>query len=129
MKVVSTFHSASSVVDSLRFRLADEQASEYLVVAKLNRLDIYSLLPEGLRHEQGIDIWGRVRVIRAVPVVVSNGQKYLRFRTETCVGLEQRQSQPAHAYRSSRARAHIPIFHSEWHRIDGTQSHQISLII
>lgn len=75
MKVVSTFHSASSVVDSLKFRLADEQASEYLVVARLNRLDIYSLLPEGLRRDQGLDIWGRVRAIRAVPLVVSNRQK------------------------------------------------------
>jgi DNA damage-binding protein 1 len=73
MKVVTTFHSASSVVDSLKFRLADEQASEFLIVAKLNRLDIYSLLPEGLRHEQGLDIWGRVRAIKAVPLMVSNG--------------------------------------------------------
>jgi len=73
MKAVTTFHSSSSVVDSLKFRLADGQASEFLVVAKLNRLDIYSLLPEGLRHEQGIDSWGRVRAIKAVPSVVSNG--------------------------------------------------------
>ncbi|KAG2145900.1 CPSF A subunit region-domain-containing protein [Suillus clintonianus] len=69
MKVVTTFHPASSVVDSLKFRLKDEQPSEFLVVAKPNRLDIYALLPEGLRHQQGIDIWGRIRIIRAVPVL------------------------------------------------------------
>ncbi|KAG1898161.1 CPSF A subunit region-domain-containing protein [Suillus fuscotomentosus] len=69
MKVVTTFHPASSVVDSLKFRLKDEHPSEFLVVAKSNRLDIYALLPEGLRHQQGLDIWGRVRVIRAVPVL------------------------------------------------------------
>ncbi|KAG1776175.1 CPSF A subunit region-domain-containing protein [Suillus placidus] len=69
MKVVTTFHPASSVVDSLKFRLKDEQPSEFLVVAKQNKLDIYALLPEGLRHQQDLDIWGRVRVIRAVPVL------------------------------------------------------------
>ncbi|KAG2758166.1 hypothetical protein P692DRAFT_20763238 [Suillus brevipes Sb2] len=69
MKVVTTFHPASSVVDSLKFRLKDEQPSEFLVVAKRNRLDIYALLPEGLRHQQGLEIWGRIRVIRAVPVL------------------------------------------------------------
>lgn len=72
MKVVTTFHPASSVVDSLKFRLKDEQPSEFLVVAKSNRLDIYALHPDGLRHQQGLDIWGRIRVIRAVPVSVSN---------------------------------------------------------
>lgn len=75
MKVVTTFHPASSVVDSLKFRLKDEHPSEFLVIAKSNRLDIYALLPEGLRHQQGLDIWGRVRVIRAVPVLVSNNCK------------------------------------------------------
>ncbi|KAG0700426.1 CPSF A subunit region-domain-containing protein [Suillus ampliporus] len=70
MKAVTTFHSASSVIDSLKFSLKDnEQGSEFLVVAKPNRLDIYALLPEGLRHQQGLDIWGRVRRIRAVPVL------------------------------------------------------------
>ncbi|KAG1743291.1 CPSF A subunit region-domain-containing protein [Suillus paluster] len=68
MKVVTTFHPASSVVDSLKFKLSDDHESEFLVVAKSNRLDIYALLPEGLRHQQGLDIWGRVRVIKAVPI-------------------------------------------------------------
>ena len=70
MKLVSTFHPPSSVLDSLKCTLADEHGSEFLVVAKLNRVDIYSLQPEGLRHEQGIEIWGRIRTVKAVPIVV-----------------------------------------------------------
>ncbi|KAG8214764.1 CPSF A subunit region-domain-containing protein [Butyriboletus roseoflavus] len=69
MKLISAFHPPSSVIDSLKCTLADENGSEFLVVAKLNRIDIYSLQPEGLRHEQGIEIWGRVRTINAVPIV------------------------------------------------------------
>ena len=70
MKLVSTFHPPSSVLDSLKCTLADENASEFLVVAKLNRVDIYSIHPEGLRHEQGIEIWGRIRTVKSVPIVV-----------------------------------------------------------
>lgn len=70
MKLVSTFHPPSSVLDSLKCTLADEHGSEFLVVAKLDRVDIYSLQSEGLRHEQGIEIWGRIRTVKLVPIVV-----------------------------------------------------------
>ncbi|KIJ17938.1 hypothetical protein PAXINDRAFT_72888 [Paxillus involutus ATCC 200175] len=69
MKVVATFHPPSSVVDSLKCTLADEFGSEFLVVAKLNRVDIYSIQPDGLHHEQGIEIWGRIRTVKSVPIV------------------------------------------------------------
>ncbi|KIK96855.1 hypothetical protein PAXRUDRAFT_10541 [Paxillus rubicundulus Ve08.2h10] len=69
MKVVATFHPPSSVVDSLKCTLADEFGSEFLVVAKLNKVDIYSIQPGGLHHEQGIEIWGRIRAVKSVPVV------------------------------------------------------------
>ena len=70
MKLISAFHPPSSVIYSLKCKLADEHGSEFLVVAKLNRIDIYSLQPEGLQHEQGIEIWGRIRTMSAVPIVV-----------------------------------------------------------
>lgn len=70
MKLVSTFHPPSSVLDSLKCTLADENKSEFLVVAKLNRVDFYFLQPEGLRHERGIEIRGRIRAIRLVPIEV-----------------------------------------------------------
>ncbi|KAF9219239.1 hypothetical protein BS17DRAFT_431256 [Gyrodon lividus] len=72
MKVVATFHPPSSVLDSLKCTLADQHGSEFLVVAKLNRVDIYSIQREGLHHEQGIEIWGRIRTIRSVPVVLTS---------------------------------------------------------
>ncbi|KAH7885105.1 CPSF A subunit region-domain-containing protein [Phlebopus sp. FC_14] len=69
MKVITTFHPPSSVLDSLKCTLKDESGSEFLVVAKLNRVDFYSIQPGGLRHEQGLEIWGRVRAVRTVPIV------------------------------------------------------------
>ncbi|KAF8133979.1 CPSF A subunit region-domain-containing protein [Boletus edulis] len=69
MKLVSTFYPPSSVLDSLKCTLSDGNGSEFLVVAKLNRVDIYSLQPEGLHYETGIEIWGRIRAIKSVPDV------------------------------------------------------------
>ncbi|KIJ59461.1 hypothetical protein HYDPIDRAFT_177805 [Hydnomerulius pinastri MD-312] len=68
MKVIATFHPTSSVQDSVKCTLANEAGSEFLVVAKLNRVDFYAIQPEGLRHEQGIEIWGRIRTIKVVPI-------------------------------------------------------------
>ncbi|KAG9315581.1 CPSF A subunit region-domain-containing protein [Chiua virens] len=67
MKLISTFHPPSSVLDSLKFTLAT--GAEFLVVAKLNRVDIYSIDQAGLRHEQQAEIWGRIRTIKVVPIV------------------------------------------------------------
>ncbi|KAG6333787.1 hypothetical protein ID866_5298 [Astraeus odoratus] len=67
MKVVATYHPPSSVVDSVKCTLADNDGSEFLIVAKLNRVDFYSIRPDGLHHENGLEIWGRVRAVRSVP--------------------------------------------------------------
>ncbi|KAF7297748.1 CPSF-A domain-containing protein [Mycena kentingensis (nom. inval.)] len=67
MKVVSTFHASTSVVDSLRCCLTDG-ALEHLVVAKLDALEVYSLQPEGLSLEcRWNEVWGNVRAVKAVP--------------------------------------------------------------
>ncbi|KAH7926445.1 hypothetical protein BV22DRAFT_1118853 [Leucogyrophana mollusca] len=68
MKIVTTFHPSSSVLDSTKCQLADADASELLAVAKLDRVEFYSFQPEGLRHEQTLEIWGRVHSIKAVPI-------------------------------------------------------------
>ncbi|EIW81285.1 hypothetical protein CONPUDRAFT_56293 [Coniophora puteana RWD-64-598 SS2] len=68
MKVVTTFHPSSSVLASCKWQLLDDARSEFLVIAKLNQLDIYSLQPEGLKYEDGLEIWGRVRAVRVVPI-------------------------------------------------------------
>lgn len=65
MKVVTTYHQPSSVLDSIKCTLSEDN-SEFLVVAKLDRVDFYSIRPDGLRHENGIGIWGRVRAVRSI---------------------------------------------------------------
>ncbi|KAF9561348.1 hypothetical protein CPC08DRAFT_689138 [Agrocybe pediades] len=66
MKVVSTFHPSSSVVSSLKCTLATKDL-EHLVVAKLNRIDVYSVNAHGLEHDCGLDIWGKICSVKALP--------------------------------------------------------------
>jgi len=70
MKVISTFHPSSSVVSSLKCRLGTRDI-EHLVVAKLNRLDVYSVRPHGLQHECGVEVWGKVCAVKSIPLSVS----------------------------------------------------------
>ena len=70
MRVVSTFHPPSSVVDAIKCRLTADRSLIHLAVTKPNRLDIYSVQPSGLRHECGEDIWGRIVTVRAIPAKV-----------------------------------------------------------
>ncbi|KAJ6620776.1 CPSF A subunit region-domain-containing protein [Mycena sp. CBHHK59/15] len=58
MHIVSTFHQPSSVLCSLKS----------LVVAKLNGLDVYSVLPEGLKHECRWEVWGNILSVKSVPI-------------------------------------------------------------
>lgn len=67
MKLVTTFHSASSVIGSLKCRLTAESELEYLVVAKPNRIEVFALTPDGLRPECELEIWGRILALRSVP--------------------------------------------------------------
>ncbi|KAG2010117.1 pre-mRNA-splicing factor rse1, variant 2 [Coprinopsis cinerea AmutBmut pab1-1] len=67
MKIVTTFHPSSSVVSSVKCRLASRDL-EHLVIAKLDRIDVYSLQPSGLQHECGIDVWGRVLCVKVLPI-------------------------------------------------------------
>ncbi|KAI6158847.1 CPSF A subunit region-domain-containing protein [Pisolithus thermaeus] len=66
MKVVATYHPSSSVLDSAKCTLAGDDGSEFLLVAKLNRVDVYAIRPDGLHHQTGIEIWGRVSAVRPV---------------------------------------------------------------
>lgn len=71
MKVVTTFHKPSSVLSSVKCRLVSGSDLEFLVVAKLDRLDVYSLQLEGIKLETTLEIWGRIIAIKAVSVEVS----------------------------------------------------------
>ncbi|KAI0283998.1 hypothetical protein BGY98DRAFT_949918 [Russula aff. rugulosa BPL654] len=56
MRVVSTFHPPSSVIDAINCRLTADSSVIHLAVTKPNRVDIYSVQPSGLRHECGTEI-------------------------------------------------------------------------
>ncbi|KAI0766387.1 CPSF A subunit region-domain-containing protein [Trametes elegans] len=66
MRVVGTFHPSSSVSRSLKCRLTDT-ALEHLVIAKTDKLEVYSLQPDGLKRECSVDMWSRIVSVQAVP--------------------------------------------------------------
>ncbi|KAJ7695700.1 mono-functional DNA-alkylating methyl methanesulfonate N-term-domain-containing protein [Mycena rosella] len=66
MKIVSTFHQPSSVLSSLKCHLTSA-GIEHLVVAKLNGLDVYSVQPEGLKHQCKWEVWGNILSVKSVP--------------------------------------------------------------
>ncbi|THH31175.1 hypothetical protein EUX98_g3000 [Antrodiella citrinella] len=74
MKLVTTFHSPSSVTSSLTCILTPDTEFGHLVVAKTNRIEVSAITGEGLRQECDLEIWGRVLTIRAVPVKRASGQ-------------------------------------------------------
>ncbi|KAF5391270.1 hypothetical protein D9757_001966 [Collybiopsis confluens] len=69
-RTASTFHSASSVISSVKCSLLSGEL-EHLVVAKINSLEVYSLLESKLQLECTLEIRGKVRLVRAIPVKAS----------------------------------------------------------
>ncbi|KAF7975350.1 hypothetical protein HWV62_9805 [Athelia sp. TMB] len=68
MKAIATFHKPSSVSSSAKCKLLPGSDLEFLVVVKLDRLEVFSLQPEGLKLECELEVWGRLLSIIAVPV-------------------------------------------------------------
>lgn len=85
MKVVATFHPSSSVVSSLKCHLTPDTSLEHLVVAKINRIDVFSTRPEGLKHECGVDVWGRISALKAIASTVWNDIKCCKLCFDTAV--------------------------------------------
>ncbi|KAF9454820.1 hypothetical protein P691DRAFT_716708 [Macrolepiota fuliginosa MF-IS2] len=67
MKIVTTFHQPSSVLASLKCRLSSSDV-EHLVVAKLNRIQVYSIQPTGIKQTCSLEIHGKVTSIKAIPI-------------------------------------------------------------
>ncbi|KAH0586144.1 hypothetical protein H2248_007410 [Termitomyces sp. 'cryptogamus'] len=67
MKIVTTFHQPSSVQASVKCQLSSRDL-EHLVVAKSNRLDVYSLQSHGLEHQCGLELRGIVASLKSVPI-------------------------------------------------------------
>ncbi|KXN88147.1 DNA damage-binding protein 1a [Leucoagaricus sp. SymC.cos] len=70
MKIVTTFHQPSSTLTSLKCRLSTRDV-EHLVVAKLNRIEVYSLQPSGVKLECSREIYGKVASVKAIPILNS----------------------------------------------------------
>ncbi|TDL17702.1 hypothetical protein BD410DRAFT_901246 [Rickenella mellea] len=66
MKVVSTYHAPSSISHSVKCSFTQDRNMEFLVVAKVNKLDVYALLPEGLSLQCTLDVWGRITSLHAI---------------------------------------------------------------
>ncbi|KAI5285699.1 hypothetical protein KEM54_000365, partial [Ascosphaera aggregata] len=62
MAYIAPVHGASSIRHAIKLRLMDPR-EDCLVVAKSNRLEVYSLGPEGLLLEHTVAIWGRPVVL------------------------------------------------------------------
>jgi len=69
MKIVATFHQPSSVLASVKCRLSISNV-EHLVVAKLNRIEVFSLQPTGVKFECSLEIFGKVTAVKAIPIPV-----------------------------------------------------------
>ncbi|KAL0960839.1 hypothetical protein HGRIS_005855 [Hohenbuehelia grisea] len=67
MKLVTTFHQPSSVLCSVKCRLSTRDL-EHLVVARPNRVEVYSLQTDGLNLECTHEVWGRALSLRALPI-------------------------------------------------------------
>jgi hypothetical protein len=98
MRIVSTFHPPSSVTDAIKCRLTSDRSLVHLVVAKSNRLDVYSVQPSGLSHECGTEIWGRIVVVKAIPTTVIASTSLILCVTDlTAAGWQE---QPTLTHRS-----------------------------
>ncbi|KAJ7242817.1 mono-functional DNA-alkylating methyl methanesulfonate N-term-domain-containing protein [Mycena haematopus] len=71
MKIVSTFAQPTSVLSSVKCNLTST-GLEHLVVAKLDGLDVYSVQPEGLKHECRWNVWGNILSVKSVPTFDSS---------------------------------------------------------
>ena len=110
MKIISSFHPSSSVLSSIKCRLTSRDL-EHLVIGKLSRIDVYSVQPQELQHECGLDVFGKICSLKALPISVSkkpccmytNNTDY-RLRLE---GLWWPVQHSCHVY-SSRSRISYP---------------------
>lgn len=120
MKVVTTFHQPSSVLASLKCRLGSRD-TENLVVAKINKLIVYSIPPHGLQRECSLDVWGKVLTVKAIPIPVRPLTCLEQFGVLQCVRcLEVAPIQPHANDCPPRSGAHLLHIHRHRRREWGT---------
>jgi hypothetical protein len=86
MRVVTTFHPPSAVLCSLKCKLSIAEADvEHLVVAKVDRIDVYACRPGGLHHECGREFLGRILAVKAIPLKVSQPARSVSLCNRACL--------------------------------------------
>ncbi|KAF8516138.1 CPSF A subunit region-domain-containing protein [Hysterangium stoloniferum] len=65
MRVVSTFFAPSSTSHSLKCKL-DHTETDYLVVAKPDRVEVFSLQPDGAKFQCSLEVWGVISSLKTV---------------------------------------------------------------
>jgi DNA damage-binding protein 1 len=68
MKVITTFHGPSAVSHSLKCNLV--VGVEHLIIARLNKIEVFRCRRSGLEHESVFEIWGRIISMKAIPIQV-----------------------------------------------------------
>ena len=70
MHVISTYLQPTAVTHATTARLTGGSV-QYLVIAKINRVEVFSLEPEGLKQVAAYELWGRVVALDEIVVDVS----------------------------------------------------------
>jgi hypothetical protein len=71
MHVISTYLPPTAVTYATTAKLTGSSA-RYLVIAKINRVEAFSLEPEGLKQVAAYELWGRIVALEEIVVDVSN---------------------------------------------------------
>jgi len=75
MHVISTYLSPTAVTHAITAKLI-EGSARYLVIAKINRVEAFSLEREGLKQVATYELWGRIVALEEIVVDVSHS--YMR---------------------------------------------------
>ena len=70
MHVISTYLPPTAVTHATTAKLTAGSA-RYLVIAKINRIEVFSLEPEGLKQVAAYELWGRIVALEEIVVDVS----------------------------------------------------------
>jgi hypothetical protein len=71
MHVISTYLSPTAVTHAITAKLT-EGSARYLVISKINRVEVFSLEREGLKQVAAYELWGRIVALEEIVVDVSH---------------------------------------------------------
>ena len=78
MHIISTYLSPTAVTHAITAKLTVGSA-RYLVIAKINRVEAFTLEREGLKQSAAYELWGRIVALEEIVVDVNS--PYMRDRS------------------------------------------------